>query len=130
MSFLALFSSLIGLSGLILQIMKVLIVPLWILDYVRAFFHLLEMLTLFAAEYESAKKFIKFNEIIETASLTDLHCRFNKLNRCSRSIRLNVFQHLTPLPGHEGWFKNHKIHFTWFNRFNKFDWFNVRFNGY
>ena len=95
-----------------------------------AFFHLLEMLTLFAAEYESAKKFIKFNEIIETASLTDLHCRFNKLNRCSRSIRLNVFQHLTPLPGHEGWFKNHKIHFTWFNRFNKFDWFNVRFNGY
>ena len=101
-----------------------------ILDYVMAFFHLLEMLTLFAAEYESAKKFIKFNEIIETASLTDLHCRFNKLNRCSRSIRLNVFQHLTPLPGHEGWFKNHKIHFTWFNRFNKFDWFNDRFNGY
>ena len=31
MSFLAIFSSLIGLSGLILQIMKVLIVPLWIL---------------------------------------------------------------------------------------------------
>ena len=42
-SFLALFSSLIGLSGLILQIMKVLIVPLWILDYVMVFINLLEV---------------------------------------------------------------------------------------
>ena len=93
MSFLAIFSSLIGLSGLILQIMKVLIVPLWILDYVMVFFHLLEMLTLviaYAGDYESTKKLIKFNKIIEPASSTDLHCRFNKLNRFNRSIRFNI----------------------------------------
>ena len=74
---LAIFSSLIGLSGLILQIMKVLIVPLWILDYVMVFIHLHEILTLvkaYAADYESTKKLIKFNKIIEQTSLTDLHC--------------------------------------------------------
>ena len=63
----------------------------------KGFFHLLEMLTqveAYAAYYESTEKSINFNKIIEPASSTDLQCRFNKLNRCNRSIRFNRFDRL------------------------------------